>query len=198
MVVQEAVSKRPAKHITGPKLEDWLTSESTRPFPYEKGFEDARYETFVVLQTSGSTGVLKLVEVTHGTFAAQDLFQILPTQGAQPTLLEFFKNIRLHVAIPLFHSAAYFCFFSAAYYGMTSVIVPTVPLITEAVDKVLRHGDVQACCIAPSILVDISKIQDNLGNIKDSYANSLFKLRKTLLDVRCYYQENQRNNKPIC
>ena len=141
------------KHITVLELEDWLTSERIRPFYVERSFEDARCEIFLILYTSGSTGVSKLVKVTYSTFAAQDSFQILPTQGAPPTLLEFLKNIRLHVAIPLFHGAAYFYFFYAAYYGLTSVIVPTVPPITETVDKVLRHGVVQACCIAPSILV---------------------------------------------
>ena len=167
MAVREVLSKRPMKHVTVPELEDWLTSESARPFPYQKKFEDARYDTFVVLHTSGSTGVPKLVEVTHGTFAAQDSFQLLPTQGAPPTILESFKDIRMHMAIPLSHGAAYCCFFSAAvYYGMTSVIVPTVPPTTELADKVLRHGNVQACCVPPSILADISKNPAYLGNIK--------------------------------
>ncbi len=99
----------------------------------------------------------KLVEVTHGTFAAQDSFQTLYTQGFPPTILESFKNIRMHMAIPLSHGAAYFCFFSAAvYYGMTSVVVPTIPPTAETVNEVLRYGDVQACCVPPSILVDIS------------------------------------------
>ena len=165
--VREVLSKRPMKHIIVPELKDWLTSEFARPFPYEKTFEDARYETFVVLHTSGSTGVPKLVEVTHGTMATQDSFQAIHTQGAPPTILEFFKNIRMHVAIPLSHGAAYFCFFPASvYYGMTSVIVPIVPPTAEIVDKVLRYGDVQACCAPPSILVDISKNPAYLWSVK--------------------------------
>lgn len=155
------------KHIIVPELEDLLTSEIARPFPYEKTFEDARYETFVVLHTSGSTGVPKLVEITHGTLATQDSFQAVHAQGAPPTILEFFKNIRMHVGVPLSHGAAYFCFFPASvYYGMTSVIVPTVAPSAEILDKVLRYGDVQACCASPSILVDVSKNPAYLGSVR--------------------------------
>lgn len=155
------------RHIIVPELEDWLNSGSARPFPFTKTFEDARYETFVVLHTSGSTGMPKLVEVTHGTFAAQDSFQILDTQGSPPTILEFFQSIRMHMAIPLSHGAAYFCFFSASvYYNMTSVVVPRIPPTAETVDKVIKYGHVQACCVAPSILVDLSKNPAYLENVK--------------------------------
>ena len=155
------------KHVTVPELEKWLDSEDALPFPFAKSFEEARYETFVVSHTSGSTGVPKLIEVTHGTFSAQDHFQSLPSQGAPPTVLESFKKIRMHVALPLFHSAAYFCFFSAAtYYNMTTVVAPAVALTAEVADAVHRHGNVQACCLPPSILVDISKDNHYLENLK--------------------------------
>ena len=73
----------------------------------------------------------------------------------------------MHMAIPLSHDAAYFyCFSAAVYYSMTSVIVPKVSLITEIVDKALRHGYVQACCDAPSILIYISKNPAYPGNTK--------------------------------
>ncbi|KAL9610186.1 MAG: hypothetical protein Q9167_005090 [Letrouitia subvulpina] len=144
-----------------------MESEDLSPFPYEKCFEEARYETFVISHTSGSTGIPKIVEVTHGTFAAQDYFQTLPSHGAPPTILEIFRGIRMCLALPLFHAAAYFCFFSAPiYYNMTSVVVPPVPLTAGVVDAVHKYGNVQACCSAPSILVDISKNSAYLEHLK--------------------------------
>ena len=95
------------KHITVPELEKWLDSEDALLFPFKKSFGEARYETFVVSHTSGSTGVPKLIEITHGTFSAQDHFRTLPSQGAPPTVLELFEAIRMHLALPMFHSAAY-------------------------------------------------------------------------------------------
>lgn len=155
------------KHVVVPELDVWLNSEDALLFPFQRTFEDARYETFVVSHTSGSTGVPKLVEVKHGTFSAQDYFQILPSKGAPPTQLEFFRSIRMHLGLPLFHSAAYFCFFSASvYYNMTSVVAPAVPLTAEVANAVHRYGNVQACCLPPSILVDISKESAYIENIK--------------------------------
>ena len=155
------------KHVVVPEIDKWLNSGDAHLFPFRKTFEDARYETFVVSHTSGSTGVPKLVEVKHGTFSAQDFFQALPSKGEPPTILEFFRSIRMHLGLPLFHSAAYFCFFSApVYYNMTSVVAPAVPLTAEVADAVHRHGNVQACCLPPSILVDISKSSVYIENLK--------------------------------
>jgi hypothetical protein len=154
-------------HVTVPELKEWLESHEAPLITFDRTFEDARHETFVISHTSGSTGVPKLVEVTHGTFAAQDFFQTLPTTGAPPTILESFKNVRMHLALPLFHAAAYFCFFSApVYYGMTTVVTPAVPLTAEVADGVHRYGNAQACCLPPSILVDISKNPEYLQNLK--------------------------------
>lgn len=49
------------------------------PLPDKKSFEDAGYETFVVLHTSGSTEVPELAGGTAGTFATRDPYQIVPT-----------------------------------------------------------------------------------------------------------------------
>ena len=167
VVIGEVLSEGPIKHVTVPELEEWLDSEDARPFPFEKSFEEARFETFVISHTSGSTGVPKLIEITHGTFSAQDSFQTLAAQGARPTILENFKSVRMHLGLPLFHSAAYFCFFSAAtYYNMTSVVAPAVPLTAEVANGVHTHGKVHACCLPPSILVDISKDRRLLEHIK--------------------------------
>ena len=167
-VVGGVLSQRPMKHISVPELGDWLECDEAPLMRFDRTFEDARHETFVISHTSGSTGVPKLVEVTHGTFAAQDFFQTLPMTGAPPTILESFKNLRIHLALPLFHAAAFFCFFSApVYYDMTTVITPAVPLTAEVADGVHKYGNAQACCLPPSILVDISKNHDYLHSIKD-------------------------------
>ena len=49
---------------------------------------------------------------------------------------------------------------------MTSVVAPAVPLTADVADAVHRHGIVQACCLPPSILVDISKNPRYLENLK--------------------------------
>ena len=153
-------------HVTVPELEDWLERDTAPLFPFKKTFEEARYDTFVVSHTSGSRDVPELIEVKHGTFAAQDFFQTFPSQGAPPRILEDFRNIRMHLALPLFHAAAYMCFFSApVFYSMTSVVTPAVPLTAEIADAVHRFGNVQACCVPPSILVDISKTPSYLENV---------------------------------
>ena len=158
------------RHFPVPDLEHWLDDSRVPLYPFEGTFEDTRNKTFVVSHSSGSTGIPKLIEVTHGTFAAQDHFQTLPSQGLPPTILEFFKGIRMHLGLPLFHAAAYFCFFSAAtYYSMTSVVTPAVPMTAEVADAVHIYGNVQASCQAPSIYIEMTKkphLLDKLRGMK--------------------------------
>ena len=55
-LAQEVLAQRPMVHVVVPDLERWLDARTVDPYPYVKTFEQARYEPFVVVHTSGSTG----------------------------------------------------------------------------------------------------------------------------------------------
>lgn len=55
-IVTEIMSKISVRHIVVPKIEDWIDGEQVALYPYQKSFDEARNEPFVVVHTSGSTG----------------------------------------------------------------------------------------------------------------------------------------------
>ena len=55
-LAQDILAQRPMVHVIVPELELWLDAPAVDPYPYLKTFEQARYEPFVVVHTSGSTG----------------------------------------------------------------------------------------------------------------------------------------------
>lgn len=60
-LTRKILAQRPMAHIIVPELEHWLSAPIAGSYPYEKVFEQARYEPFVAVHTSGSTGKPSLI-----------------------------------------------------------------------------------------------------------------------------------------
>lgn len=59
------------KQVVIPELHELLdTTERPCPYPYNKTFEQAKYEPYLVLHTSGTTGTPKPVVINHALTAA--------------------------------------------------------------------------------------------------------------------------------
>ena len=57
-VAESILFQRQMRHVIMPGVEQWLLDEHVVPYPYERTFAGARFEPFVVVHTSGSTGNL--------------------------------------------------------------------------------------------------------------------------------------------
>lgn len=66
------------QHSTIPELEDLLSDDDVRDFPFVKTFEEAKHDPFLILHTSGSTGLPKPVTFTHAVVAAHDAQAAVP------------------------------------------------------------------------------------------------------------------------
>lgn len=78
-----------AKHMQVleiPGAQHWLMSEEPAvPYPYTKTYAEARLDPWVVLHTSGSTGMPKPINQTHATYSPLDAFTALRTLGLEET-----------------------------------------------------------------------------------------------------------------
>lgn len=54
--VDDILAARPMKHVVIPDLEELLDQTKAPHYPYEKTFEEAKNDPYVVLHTSGTTG----------------------------------------------------------------------------------------------------------------------------------------------
>ncbi|KAL9576810.1 MAG: hypothetical protein Q9212_006797 [Teloschistes hypoglaucus] len=96
---------REMERATMPSLESCLNLDVVPDYPYTKSFDEAQHDPFVALHTSGSTGLPKLVVPTHGTYAASDTYQVMPSLGHAPTIVEVLRQKRVFVGMPSFHAA---------------------------------------------------------------------------------------------
>ena len=63
-----------------PDLEDLLNEELVPQYPYEKTFDEAKLDVYLVLHTSGSTGLPKPISINHAYTAALDAQCLVPEE----------------------------------------------------------------------------------------------------------------------
>ena len=106
------------RHTVVRTFDEWLAQESVPHYPYEKSFEEAASDPFIVIHTSGSTGLPKPVILRHGGLATADAHHVMPpSDGYHPqvTLPTGERSLptgerppRIFASLPPFHVSNYF------------------------------------------------------------------------------------------
>lgn len=70
--INDIVNEFPSlKHVAIPELHELLDkTDRPPPYPYHKTFEQAKYDPYLVLHTSGTTGIPRPVVINHALSAA--------------------------------------------------------------------------------------------------------------------------------
>lgn len=106
--VEHILEKHPMKHAVIRTFDEWLAQESVPHYPYEKTFEEAAHDPFIVIHTSGSTGLPKPVTLKHGGLASTDAHHDMPAfNGCHPEI-DSVKSKgqdppRIFASLPPFH-----------------------------------------------------------------------------------------------
>ena len=87
-------------------FDEWVGQEAVAPYPFEKTFEEAAHDPFVVIHTSGSTGLPKPITLRHGGLVTVDTHHTMPTlNGYRPitTVSQAKGSERVFAGLPPFH-----------------------------------------------------------------------------------------------
>ncbi|EXJ86687.1 hypothetical protein A1O3_03640 [Capronia epimyces CBS 606.96] len=161
--VDQLLERRPMKVMALPELLELLAEAEEKdvpPYPYLKTFDEARQDPFVVLHTSGSTGLPKPIIVPNGSPATVDAHHLLPPIEGRLSQAQYFTTPhRAYSTFPNFHSAGMvWCFVLPFFYELSVVLGPAmVPVNLDLVNAMLDHGNVDGSLLAPSTLEEISK-----------------------------------------
>ena len=83
-------------------LEQLLAEGPVTEIPYDKSFQDGDTEPFIIIHTSGSTGLLKPITIRQGGLATLDAQHLLPPlDGYEPQIN--MPDIRIAHTMPPFH-----------------------------------------------------------------------------------------------
>ncbi|TVY44182.1 Non-canonical non-ribosomal peptide synthetase [Lachnellula subtilissima] len=166
--VDQVLEKRSMIVYPLPELLDLLKDEAVSTYPYNKSFAEARQDPFVVLHTSGSTGLPKPIVVPNGSLATPDAHHLLPPIEGRLSQAQYFVTPhRAYSTFPNFHSAGMvWCFAFPFFYELSIVLGPAmVPVNLDLVNSMFDYGNVDGSCLAPSTLEEISKIPASLQRI---------------------------------
>ncbi|KAI0412489.1 hypothetical protein F5X98DRAFT_354643 [Xylaria grammica] len=165
-VIPQILAARPMRTLEIPGIQHWLDDGTdVPPFPYTKAFGEAKSDPFVILHTSGSTGLPKPITLTHGTVAPMDAFTALPSLGQQPSFPALCAGTRVYLGVPFFHSAGLCLFLPGCIFsGFTAVLGPFPPSGIVA-NGVHVHGNVQHSVLTPFTLIDLAKDSEHVKNL---------------------------------
>ncbi|KAH6614388.1 hypothetical protein B0J18DRAFT_299914 [Chaetomium sp. MPI-SDFR-AT-0129] len=168
--VQSWAQKREMRTFMAEPIPAWFSNEPVEPFPYNKTFDEAEWEPFVVLHTSGSTGFPKPVVARHGMLAIGDKFHNLDGKnGVRYWLNEMARRSkRLLYPMPLFHAAAlYLSILMIHYWDVPAAFsIGDRPLTPELVTRCLKYVDADAVALPPAILQEMSQVPEQVEALK--------------------------------
>ncbi len=102
--VDQVLERRTMKVVPSPEVLEFLDEEPVPIYPYSKTFDEARQDPFVILHTSGSTGLPKPIIVPNGSLATSDAHHLLPpVEGRLSQAQHFGTPHRAYSTFPNFH-----------------------------------------------------------------------------------------------
>lgn len=166
-VVKQIQAARSMKVCEIPGAQHWFTrNEPAVSYPYTKTYTEAKLDPWVVLHTSGSTGMPKPIIQSHATYSALDAFTALPSLGLPDTYPAICKGRRVYLGFPLFHCAGVSMLLPAAIFAEFTVVLGPFPPSAETVNAIHLYGNVQESCIAPFTLIDLVKDPGHLEHLR--------------------------------
>lgn len=92
-VVQPWLQERDMGAIMVSAADQWFSESKVPHFPYDKTFEEAKWDPFVVLHTSGSTGLPKPIVARQGMLCISDAYHNLPEWHGLPILTKAWADM---------------------------------------------------------------------------------------------------------
>ena len=166
-ISQEILAIRPMQLLTVPDTDYFMDDgKHVEIYQWQGTFDEVKDKAFLILHTSGSTGIPKPVFVTHGTFASNDAHQLIPFLGGSPTMVNFLLGKRFFIAFPPFHAAnLYLTIGYNVFSDMTCVLPPPGPPTADVVDAIHTYGKLDGSLLPPSTIVDIFNTSEYFLNM---------------------------------
>ncbi|KAK3196259.1 putative NRPS-like protein biosynthetic cluster [Lecanicillium sp. MT-2017a] len=147
-------------HVVVPELSFFLDETPVPEWPLEATFQELRYEPWVIIHTSGSTGNSKLVTLRHGYATTLDAFHLFEQNDTNR-----FWQSRQIMPFPPFHVAGITFSLPVTLFYDATVIPPPVgaPLTADLVHSMQQQTTVDHYILPPALVTDLTKNKEYLA-----------------------------------
>ncbi|KAI1175095.1 putative NRPS-like enzyme [Nemania sp. FL0916] len=154
----------PARHLSVPSVEKLLAKQYP-PYVLDKTFQDIRKSPFVVMHTSGTTGLPKPIIWTHDTCAQVLNSKSRQTDDGTVSVEGSLQNgKRVIVTLPPFHGALLAQLVVGAIPYGNVVVAPVAAAIptAQAVVDALKQAPADVAILVPSVVAELAQNPDLL------------------------------------
>ncbi|KAF2113570.1 hypothetical protein BDV96DRAFT_601064 [Lophiotrema nucula] len=135
-----------------------LVRPETPHYPYDKSYEEAKWDPILILHSSGSTGAPRPIQMNHNTFAVGDNDRNLPTVPGRVnqnwSLWDFPQPEYFFSPFPAFHLAGFSSMIMLPIYYPNATLVlspPTRPPTGQLVSEIMDYLELKSIFCPPII-----------------------------------------------
>ncbi|KUJ12950.1 putative AMP-binding enzyme [Mollisia scopiformis] len=157
--IQSILDEQPhLRAIVAPPLLEWMTEAQAEPYGFDKSWDEAADDPWIIFHTSGTTGLPKPIIYTNRMMTISDTAEFLPGSN-QESQASHFANRRVYSTIPMNHLVGMVVALQGTVWlGTTVVLGPTKSTTPPLAAQVIQHGRVEGL-IAPPILIKALSLQ---------------------------------------
>ncbi|OHF03049.1 male sterility protein [Colletotrichum orchidophilum] len=151
-------------------LHDILSKPQVPNVPYTKTAAEADWDPFLVLHTSGSTGLPKPIVLKHGSIALTDAQHLFPEwNGTIPIAKAMETLAETHFSpMPLYHAGGIYGFIGTAVLSNRTIVFPFPdrPLTPDLTIEILQATGAKSASLLPSLLEEMCLRPDHIAVLK--------------------------------
>jgi acyl-coenzyme A synthetase/AMP-(fatty) acid ligase len=166
VMVDDILAGRDMPHFVIPELEELLAPTPTKPFPYDKTYEEAAQDPYLILHSSGTTGLPKPIVVNHAANTA------LARRGELP---KFDPRTKQYRRVCEVSEPSRFLVPFLPFHGICSLLIPVSVIFGDAVyipglrkrmttlhdiRNVLKHCKADITMLSPAMVEEIVRAPD--------------------------------------
>ncbi|KAI0003481.1 acetyl-CoA synthetase-like protein [Xylariaceae sp. FL0662B] len=150
-----------------------MVMPGTNYYPFNKKYEDAKWDPILILHSSGSTGAPKPIQMNHASCAVLDNHRNIPDVPGRTnqncSLWDFPTKETFYSAFPFSHLGGFFSCIAVPIYYPTAALVlgpPTRPPTGHLVNEIMNHFRLKAMMTPPIILEQLVQEPGSLEKCK--------------------------------
>ncbi|MCJ1465426.1 hypothetical protein MMC07_004044 [Pseudocyphellaria aurata] len=166
--IENLIAEEPnIQRISVPEVHEWVNEEEAQSYNYEKSWDEAKLDPWMIFHTSGTTGLPKPITYTNFMMTSMDAARTMP-DADQGTMLDRAANSRWYTPLPTLHFLGMTVALQlTVFLHIIMVVGPvSVPATAPVVSQILQHGAVEAAILPPSLLEDLCANPDSLALIR--------------------------------